>query len=647
MAVVQISRIQIRRGKKNSDTSLPQLASGEMAWAIDTQELYIGNGSVAEGSPGVGNTKIITQKDLSSESNLFGLVQYVYKTSEELTVRNNTPVTRTLQERLDDEVTTTDFGTLGNYNIATNVGQDDSDTLQFAINQLYLNAANKASGTSPASVSSRVILSLPAGTFKITKPIYVPSYTTLIGAGIDKTIIYYKPEATTFTATTLNTELTVQSTAAAASMVGSYITGTGIPDGTTVISVIPGQSIRLSQAANANGTNVTLTTTLSGPAIQFVNTLSTATTISPLNATIEEALQPSYIQVSDMSIQTSSTRHTCLHLDAVRNSLFDNLKIKGVDLPPGGSYDVASKAIAMYNNGIVATENNIFRNIYISKFNFGVWTRQDVVNNIFENCLIEQVRQGFALAIGSDGSSSGETTGPTSTQIVNCKFQDIIAHAVYLRRGTGNSVSNVTLINVGVDVAGNLDPGTGVSHYPQIYFGTHGNFLNNIYSDRPTDLELDNFDIVYAPQFGGNGVFKTQTTKTVFISGNTGNVIRLPVCTNSSGTPVGSMSYSIDYTFTNTVNNVYHRVGTIIVSADIAAGRLQLSDEFNYAGTDVNIGDYATGLDFSAVFLDKVGDPYISTPQVPYSMLISFFVDGLAIGGQFTYSYTTITQLPS
>ncbi len=60
MAVVQISKIQIRRGKKNI-SGMPQLASGELAWAVDSQELYIGNGSVGEGAPAVGNTKILTE----------------------------------------------------------------------------------------------------------------------------------------------------------------------------------------------------------------------------------------------------------------------------------------------------------------------------------------------------------------------------------------------------------------------------------------------------------------------------------------------------------------------------------------------------------------------------------------------------------
>ena len=45
MAVVQISKIQVRRGQKNSNSVIPQLSSAEFAWSVDSQELYIGNGS--------------------------------------------------------------------------------------------------------------------------------------------------------------------------------------------------------------------------------------------------------------------------------------------------------------------------------------------------------------------------------------------------------------------------------------------------------------------------------------------------------------------------------------------------------------------------------------------------------------------------
>lgn len=61
MAVVQISQIKHRRGVEEN---LPQLASAELGWAVDTQQLYIGNGTLAEGAPEVGNTRILTENDL-------------------------------------------------------------------------------------------------------------------------------------------------------------------------------------------------------------------------------------------------------------------------------------------------------------------------------------------------------------------------------------------------------------------------------------------------------------------------------------------------------------------------------------------------------------------------------------------------------
>ena len=97
MAVVQISRIQVRRGQKNQGTGLPQLASGELGWAVDTQELFIGNGAVSEGSPYVGNTKLLSEHD-----NLFEFANtYTYREDLNITtgLSTNAPVLRTLQAR--------------------------------------------------------------------------------------------------------------------------------------------------------------------------------------------------------------------------------------------------------------------------------------------------------------------------------------------------------------------------------------------------------------------------------------------------------------------------------------------------------------------------------------------------------------------
>lgn len=176
MAVVQISRIQIRRGQKNIGSGLPQLAGGEMAWAVDTRELFIGNGAVSEGAPAVGNTKILTQYD-----DILNLADtYTYKKNDSYVVtgpNSSNPVVRTIQERMDDRVSVRSFGASGDGIV------DDTVALQRAIDQLYLNSATKG------NPQSRVKLHIEAGTYIISDTLYIPPYATLIGAGSEKTVI--------------------------------------------------------------------------------------------------------------------------------------------------------------------------------------------------------------------------------------------------------------------------------------------------------------------------------------------------------------------------------------------------------------------------------------------------------------------------
>jgi hypothetical protein len=58
VAIVQISRITNRKGKQ---VNLPQLAGAELGWSIDERKLYIGNGTLQEGAPVIGNTEILTE----------------------------------------------------------------------------------------------------------------------------------------------------------------------------------------------------------------------------------------------------------------------------------------------------------------------------------------------------------------------------------------------------------------------------------------------------------------------------------------------------------------------------------------------------------------------------------------------------------
>lgn len=103
MAVIQISKIQVRRGLQEN---LPQLASGEMGWSIDERRLFIGNGTLSEGAPEIGNTEILTiyspigaalsniaiieDQIISIEANVAGLQANVGVTTTTITLTDNT-----------------------------------------------------------------------------------------------------------------------------------------------------------------------------------------------------------------------------------------------------------------------------------------------------------------------------------------------------------------------------------------------------------------------------------------------------------------------------------------------------------------------------------------------------------------------------
>ena len=108
MAIVQISRITHRKGLAEN---LPQLAGAELGWVLDERRLFIGNGSLQEGAPIVGNTEILTEHtDLAN-----AISNYTYKGeaagyTAQTGANITTPTTRTLQRKLDDFVNVRDFG---------------------------------------------------------------------------------------------------------------------------------------------------------------------------------------------------------------------------------------------------------------------------------------------------------------------------------------------------------------------------------------------------------------------------------------------------------------------------------------------------------------------------------------------------------
>ena len=172
MAIVQISRITNRKGLIEN---LPQLAGAELGWAVDTRQLFIGNGTLQEGAPVIGNTEILTEfSDITAVSN------YTYKDiavgyAAQTGPTASDPVVRTVQAKLDDFADVRDFGAVGDGSA------DDTTAINRALFQLYCVAAN---------TQIRRTLYFPAGTYKVTETIVIPAYAKLVGEGANCTTIY-------------------------------------------------------------------------------------------------------------------------------------------------------------------------------------------------------------------------------------------------------------------------------------------------------------------------------------------------------------------------------------------------------------------------------------------------------------------------
>jgi hypothetical protein len=158
VAVVQISKIQVRRGQKNSNSGVPQLSSAEFAWAVDTQELYIGNGSVQEGAPYVGNTKILTEHD-----NILDLATSYQFASNDTSITLSVP--RSLQAKADEYVSVLDFGAVGDGST------DNVSAFETAFEQLFRNA----------NEDYKKVLMVPNGDYLFSSDLEIPSGVILRG----------------------------------------------------------------------------------------------------------------------------------------------------------------------------------------------------------------------------------------------------------------------------------------------------------------------------------------------------------------------------------------------------------------------------------------------------------------------------------
>ena len=170
MAIVQISRIQHRRGVAEN---LPQLAVGEIGLAVDTKRVYIGNGGTD--APRIENIELLTaSSDLLDSADTYTYKGAAAGYNATTGINASTPVTRTMQQKFDEVASVKDFGAKGDGNT------DDTAAINRALFQLFSRATN---------TEIRRALFFPAGTYIVTNILKIPPFAKLIGDGHNSSII--------------------------------------------------------------------------------------------------------------------------------------------------------------------------------------------------------------------------------------------------------------------------------------------------------------------------------------------------------------------------------------------------------------------------------------------------------------------------
>jgi hypothetical protein len=638
MAVVQISKIQLRRGKK-LDSGLPQLASGEMAWAIDTQELYVGNGAVSEGAPLVGNTKILTEHD-----NILDLLdQYKYKPSDTsiLTGLNGNVTERTVQQRLDEgKVNAASFGISG-----LNSAVDQTALIQNAINSVYITV----------TASNRVAIEFDPGTYRITGTLYIPSYVRLIGSGKNHTVFnFVKGGINTGTSLALTPGVAIAvasgATASYPTVATTAVTGTGsgailaitrtsagsstYQTSNTQITVLNSGSeyavgdvikvlgTALGGATPTNDLTITLGSNEAGAydypvfntttVFEFVNNTSTVLSRNTSPTTYNNQVRD--VLLKDFSVTTNVDGIRSFYIVNVRDSEFVNLRTSGTWVHADGT---VANSIAMElqaTSSVVTTQRNKFIGIEAEGFTYGAYSNTNIIHNHFDDCVFKTLQKGVSLG---EGTGSGDP-GPRKNTVSNSLFDTISQYGLLVDKGYGNRSQANTYIDVGNNGGGNAN-----NLYGQIKFTTAGNSSLQDSFDRAIELATGNWAEAYVPEVEGLAYLQQNMPTTISLLYATTNAqaFRLPLNTSSG--------FEVDYVFQST-NFTQMRKGKLHIAVDKNNSTVQLVDEYEYVGTSSE----DSNITLSAQVVTTSG---VKTVVVYYTN------DNIGDVNTFTYSYSAIS----
>jgi hypothetical protein len=477
MAVVQISKIQVRRGQKNSGIGVPQLSSAEFAWAVDSQELYIGNGSVAEGAPAVGNTKILTEHD-----NILGLAASYRFAADDNSITLSIP--RGLQSKIDEiQVSVVDFGAVPD-------GSTDS-TLAFttAIDELFKNSNDKF----------KKILAVPNGVYLFLDDLIIPSNVLIKGENSQETVLEIgdnniifqdisgRPQGIVIENLTINHNdgQTVITGSQECKFKGvkwrsGYVLGdvVFIPENASCLYNIPTMSIGGNIIVSGSGVSVTINTSFTST---FANTLGiavgTLNANATFNANFDAVVAGGSIKISSKSDATlaatvqSNFTVTCLPSSSGSTSTIIPVLAEFTD----GSANV--NASVFWQNTLFGTRVNklVFEDCNWYSTPLAVECQQtvafdSVVN--FEHCEFFVCDTGIYI-----GGVSGQGN---LWHIDDCHFEEVANQAFISTQGRGTQFQRSRFVNCGNNTNSASAPYTSIVSFGESF----GNTLVNCSSNR-------------------------------------------------------------------------------------------------------------------------------------------------------------------
>lgn len=550
MAIVQVSRITQRKGLL-SDLPSP-LAGAELGWAVDERRLFIGNGTLEDGAPVIGNTEVLTEySDILSFTTAYTYEGEAAGYTVQTGATPSTPVSQSLQNRLDSNAIITDFG-------ATGDGITDvTAMINRALYQIYCREVNP---------QIRRSIFFPAGLYIITDTLDIPPYANLIGEGAESTIISFNVQP--------HTSAVVYAAGVLVENSGTYYRSTGeVPIGVLV-------------------TNITYWTPETLPT--YIARTADSLQQTGVNIATNAAAPPQNIEISGIAFVTNQLNNGFLVQNA-ESCYFNEVTLEGpltqaaITAAPTTA---DTRAIDWASTSSLTCRQVNWNNCRIRGFTYATNTDQDVVSATISNSYISDVYQGFYFEPGTGSGAQG-------VRITQNLFDKVYAEGIEF-----NGVSlNITGYNIFLDVAnefnGNTVPsapvivldGNNVSvadmferdndqslTYPRISFAGGTSMSLSMTSQGAEYFNLGSLDVTPGGELTlagyrrGVGVTDTLTNNT------TQNLVR----TTSALLP----AFRVDYTITR--------------GSTIRTGRLTIVSGTTFSFNDDYMENSATGVTISA-----------------------------------------------